>query len=48
MATKLKEFSEGESPFKELFKNYTESKEFSETTTAETTDVDKRIGGYYE
>ena len=48
MATKLKEFSEGESPFKELFKNYTESKEFSETTTSETTDVDKRIGGYYE
>ena len=48
MATKLKEFSQGESPFKELFKNYTESKEFSETTTAETTDVDKRIGGYYE
>ena len=28
MATKLKEFSEGESPFKELFKNYTDSKEF--------------------
>ena len=48
MATKLKEFSEGESPFKELFKNYTESKEFSEITTTETTDVDKRIGGYYE
>ena len=48
MATKLKEFSEGESPFKELFKNYTESKEFSETTTTETTDIDKRIGGYYE
>lgn len=48
MATKLKEFSEGESPFKELFKNYTDSKEFSETTTTETTDVDKRIGGYYE
>lgn len=48
MATKLKEFSQGESPFKELFKNYTESKEFSETTTSETTDVDKRIGGYYE
>ena len=48
MATKLKEFSQGESPFKELFKNYTDSKEFSETTTTETTDVDKRIGGYYE
>lgn len=48
MATKLKEFSEGESPFKELFKNYTNSKEFSETTISETTDVDKRIGGYYE
>ena len=44
MATKLKEFSEGESPFKELFKNYTDSKEFSETTTTETTAVDKRIG----
>ena len=48
MASKLKDFSQGESPFKELFKNYTESKEFSETTTSETTDVDKRIGGYYE
>ena len=32
MATKLKEFSEGESPFKELFKNYTESKEFNKDT----------------
>ena len=47
MADKLKEFSQGESPFKELFKNITETIEFSETNEEEK-NTKKRIGGYYE
>ena len=47
MATKLKEFSEGESPFKELFKNYTESKEFNKDTEETPAEKAKRIAELY-
>ena len=47
MATKLKEFSEGESPFKELFKNYTESKEFSDKKEESPIEKAKRIAALY-
>ena len=47
MATKLKEFSEGESPFKELFKNYTDSKEFNKDTEETPTEKAKRIAELY-
>ena len=47
MATKLKEFSEGESPFKELFKNYTESKEFNKDTEETPVEKAKRIAELY-
>ncbi|MDY3059329.1 hypothetical protein [Fusobacterium sp.] len=47
MATKLKEFSEGESPFKELFKNYTDSKEFSDKKEESPIEKAKRIAALY-
>lgn len=47
MASKLKEFSEGESPFKELFKNYTESKEFNKDTEETPAEKAKRIAELY-
>lgn len=47
MATKLKEFSEGESPFKELFKNYTDSKEFSDKKEESPVEKAKRIAALY-
>nr|DAN86546.1 MAG TPA: hypothetical protein [Caudoviricetes sp.] len=47
MATKLKEFSEGESPFKELFKKYTDSKEFNKDTEETPTEKAKRIAELY-
>ena len=47
MATKLKEFSQGESPFKELFKNYTESKEFNKDTEETPAEKAKRIAELY-
>ena len=47
MATKLKEFSEGESPFKELFKNYTESKEFNKDIEETPAEKAKRIAELY-
>lgn len=47
MATKLKEFSEGESPFKELFKNYTESKEFNKDIEETPVEKAKRIAELY-
>lgn len=47
MATKLKEFSEGESPFKELFKKYTDSKEFSDKKEESPIEKAKRIAALY-
>lgn len=47
MATKLKEFSQGESPFKELFKNYTESKEFNKDIEETPAEKAKRIAELY-
>lgn len=47
MATKLKEFSEGESPFKELFKNYTDSKEFNKDIEETPAEKAKRIAELY-
>ena len=47
MATKLKEFSEGESPFKELFKNYADSKEFSDKKEESPIEKAKRIAALY-
>lgn len=47
MATKLKEFSEGESPFKELFKNYTSSKEFNKDSEETPAEKAKRIAELY-
>lgn len=47
MATKLKEFSEGKSPFKELFKNYTDSKEFSDKKEESPIEKAKRIAALY-
>ena len=50
MATKLKEFSQKETPFKELFKNVTSKIEFSEEENKEKSEeeIKIRIGGYYE
>ena len=50
MATKLKEFSQKETPFKELFKNVTSKIEFSEEESKEKSEeeIKIRIGGYYE
>lgn len=47
MATKLKEFSQGESPFKELFKNYTDSKEFNKDIEETPAEKAKRIAELY-
>lgn len=47
MASKLKEFSEGESPFKELFKNYTDSKEFNKDIEETPAEKAKRIAELY-
>lgn len=47
MATKLKEFSEGESPFKELFKKYTSSKEFNKDIEETPAEKAKRIAELY-
>lgn len=47
MATKLKEFSQGESPFKELFKKYTDSKEFSDKKEESPIEKAKRIAALY-
>ena len=46
MAEKLKEFAEGDSPFKHLFKNITKTAEFTEENEEKNTKT--RIGGYYE
>lgn len=47
MATKLKEFSQGESPFKELFKKYTDSKEFNKDIEETPAEKAKRIAELY-
>lgn len=48
MATKLKEFSEKESPFKELFKNISETLEFNKDDMEETPqEKAKRIASLY-
>ena len=47
MATKLKEFSQGESPFKELFKKYTSSKEFNKDIEETPAEKAKRIAELY-
>lgn len=47
MATKLKEFSKRESPFKELFKNYTDSKEFNKDIEETPAEKAKRIAELY-
>lgn len=46
MADKLKEFAEGDSPFKHLFENITKTAEFTEENKEK--DTKTRIGGYYE
>lgn len=46
MANKLKEFSQKETPFKDLFENITSKIEFSEQEEKE--EIKTRIGGYYE
>ena len=48
MADKLKEFAEGDSPFKHLFENITKTAEFSEENEDKEKDTKTRIGGYYE
>lgn len=48
MADKLKEFAEGDSPFKHLFENITKTAEFTEENKDEEKDTKTRIGGYYE
>ena len=48
MADKLKEFSQGESPFKELFKNISETLEFNKDDMEETPqEKAKRIASLY-
>ena len=48
MADKLKEFSQGESPFKELFKNITGTMEFNRENTEETPqEKAKRVASLY-
>lgn len=47
MASKLKEFSQGESPFKELFKKYTSSKEFNKDSEETPAEKAKRIAELY-
>ena len=50
MANKLKEFSQKETPFKDLFENITSKIEFSEEESKEKSEeeIKIRIGGYYE
>lgn len=47
MANKLKEFSKDESPFKELFKNYLNNKDFNKETEETPLEKAKRIANLY-